>query len=140
MVGFRGPTDAYAGVGGADLENAPQGSVPFTSPFGLPISRIRTWFAGGSMPGAKSGVPGNPVQEASGNPAVTTVPRYLNKSPYGGGRPGYSSGNPAGQMAYGKGQNPVGISVPIGQHAVQVDGIPRGEAGNSTGKTKRKSS
>jgi hypothetical protein len=115
MVGFRGPTDAYAGVGGADLENAPQGPVPFTSPFGLPISRIRTWFAGGSMPGAKSGVPGNPVQEASGNPAVTTVPGYLNKSPYGGGRPGYSSGNPAGQMAYGKGQNPVD----------QVAGIPQ---------------
>jgi hypothetical protein len=76
----------YAGVAGADLANAPQGPVPFTSPFGLPITRIQTWHAGGTVPGAEHGVPGTPTQFASGNPDVMTrqtsdVPHR----PYGGG-------------------------------------------------------
>jgi hypothetical protein len=81
MVGFRG---RYAGVAGADLENAPQGPVPFTSPFGLPITRIQTWHAGGSIQGAADGVPGTPTQHASGNPAVSTQQNYVEKQPYGG--------------------------------------------------------
>jgi hypothetical protein len=85
MVGFRGP-NAYAGVPGADLENAPQGPVPFTSPFGLPVGRPQIWHAGGSEPGADSkGVPGTPIAHASGNPDVATdATRNVAKSPYGG--------------------------------------------------------
>lgn len=74
----------YAGVAGADLSNAPTGPVPFTSPFGIPVTRVRTWYAGGTIPGAADGVPGTRVQEASGNPSVSTVPNYQEKSPYGG--------------------------------------------------------
>jgi hypothetical protein len=74
----------YAGTAGADLENAPAGPVPFTSPFGLPVTRVRTWYAGGKIPGASDGVPGTPVQRASGNPAVATQPSYGEQSPYGG--------------------------------------------------------
>lgn len=80
MVQIRG----YAGVAGADLENAPQGPVPFQSPFGLPITRIRMWHAGGDQPGAQTGVPGVPVAFASGNPDVSTKQSYVEKSPYGG--------------------------------------------------------
>lgn len=84
MPGFRG--QGYAGVAGADLENAPQGAVPFTSPIGLPVTRMVTWHAGGVQPGTQSeGVPGQPVQRASGNPDVSTVPRFGPvKQPYGG--------------------------------------------------------
>jgi hypothetical protein len=89
MAGFRGASaygsKTYAGVAGADLENAPQGPVPFTSPFGLPITRMQLWHAGGSVPGAGQGVPGQPVQIASGNPAVATRGEVDFKSPYGGG-------------------------------------------------------
>jgi hypothetical protein len=120
MPGFRGPTSAYAGVGGADLENAPSGPVPFTSPFSLPITRIRTWFAGGSVPGAKTGVPGTEVQRASGNPDAVTVQSYSNKSPYGGGRTSRFQGNYPGQMAYGNGQNPEEISSGIPQFGQRV--------------------
>lgn len=74
----------YAGVAGADLSNAPTGPVPFTSPFGLPVTRMRTWHAGGTVPGATGGVPGTPVQHASGNPAVATRENYSEKEPYGG--------------------------------------------------------
>lgn len=74
----------YAGVAGADLENAPTGVVPFTSPFGLPITRVRTWYAGGAVQGADGGVPGEKTQWASGNPAVATTQAYVEKSPYGG--------------------------------------------------------
>lgn len=84
----------YAGVAGADLENAPTGPVPFTSPFGLPVTRVRTWHAGGVQPGAASGgVPGYPTQFASGNPGVATEPRFQEKSPYGG-----STGTPPAQF------------------------------------------
>lgn len=92
MPGFRGPSQyqatygrAYAGVAGADLENAPSGPVPFNSPFGLPITRVQIWHAGGNEPGAATGgVPGTPVQRVSGNPAVSTDPVYSEKQPYGG--------------------------------------------------------
>lgn len=82
MVQFGG----YAGVAGADLSNAPQGPVPFTSPFGLPVTRVRTWFAGGAVQGAESGVPGSTTQRASGNPAVATRQTSdVSQRPYGGG-------------------------------------------------------
>lgn len=86
MAGFRG-ANPYAGTAGADLENAPQGPVPFTSPFGLPVMRVQLWHAGGTSPGGNSGgVPGAPVAHASGNPAVSTQPVVgPYKSPYGGG-------------------------------------------------------
>lgn len=85
MAGFRGPSN-YAGVAGADLENAPEGPVPFTSPIGLPVTRMVTWHAGGVQPGAtSSGVPGDPVQRVSGNPDVSTNPRFGPvHQPYGG--------------------------------------------------------
>src|SRR5271165_5311839 len=93
MSGFRGPMGPiglgreYAGLAGADLENAPSGPVPFTSPFGLPITRIQTWHAGGSEPGADGGVPGIRVQHVSGNPAIATVATQQTQSPYGGMAP-----------------------------------------------------
>ena len=85
MPGFRGPNN-YAGVAGADLENAPEGPVPFTSPIGLPVTRMVTWHPGGVMPGGDSeGIPGQPVDRASGNPDVTTIPRFGPvHQPYGG--------------------------------------------------------
>jgi len=86
--GFRGPS-GYAGVAGADLENAPSGPVPFTSPFGLPVGRPQVWKAAGTQPGANSsGVPGTVVQRVSGNPAVATVADQVVLNPYGGGRIG----------------------------------------------------
>jgi hypothetical protein len=109
MAGFRGPSSysAYAGVAGADLENAPQGPVPFTSPFGLPVGRPQIWKAAGTQPGAATGgVPGKPVQEASGNPDVASVPSFLERSPYAGMRFSHIEGNPPGQLPYGAGQNP----------------------------------
>lgn len=83
MGNFRG----YAGVAGADLENAPAGPVPFTSPFGMPVTRVKTWHAGGVQPGANSGgVPGTPTQRASGNPNVMTMQTSdVPDRPYGGG-------------------------------------------------------
>lgn len=83
--GFRGP-GGYAGVAGADLENAPQGPVPFTSPFGLPVGRPQIWRPLTNQPGASSGgVPGSPIQRASGNPSVVTNPTVRGpKLPYGG--------------------------------------------------------
>src|ERR1700733_7361353 len=77
----------YAGVAGADLENAPSGPVPFTSPFGLPVTRVTTWHAGGVQPGANSGgVPGQPDTFAYGNPAVSTHQiSAVSERPYGGG-------------------------------------------------------
>jgi hypothetical protein len=84
MAGFRGP-NPYAGTTGANLENAPQGPVPFTSPFGIPVGRPQIWRAGGTNPGAATGgVPGQPVQHASGNPSVVTARVNVVQSPYGG--------------------------------------------------------
>lgn len=82
----------YAGVPGADLANAPTGDVPFTSPFGLPVTRIQTWYAGGAVPGANSGgVPGKAVFRASGNPNVwTDQVNQPPKLPYGGAQGRYS--------------------------------------------------
>src|SRR5215469_12543980 len=123
MPGFRGLTNSvgkrgYAGVAGADLANAPAGPVPFTSPFGIPVTRIQTWHAGGNQPGVGSGgIPGTPVQRASGNPNVSTVQNFVDKSPYGGnGQPMTNyGGNPPGQLPYGVGQNPVMYQAEIPQ-------------------------
>jgi hypothetical protein len=88
LPGFRGP-NTYAGIAGADLENAPSGPVPFTSPIGLPVTRVQLWHAGGTSPGgATGGVPGRPVQSVSGNPNVATVPAQVQQRPYGGVRDG----------------------------------------------------
>jgi hypothetical protein len=91
MAGFRGLISgatgnrAYAGVAGADLENPPQGPVPFTSPMGLPVTRMVTWHAGGTQPGAASGgVPGIAVQRVAGNPNVATTSSQVQRLPYGG--------------------------------------------------------
>lgn len=96
MPGFRGHSQynqqfgkTYAGVPGADLENAPSGPVPFTSPFGLPVGRPNMWRTGGTVPGSGSmGVPGATVQPASGNPDVVNVAGSVVQSPYGGMRAG----------------------------------------------------
>jgi hypothetical protein len=120
MAGFRGPSN-YAGVAGADLENAPSGPVPFTSPFGIPITRIQVWHAGGTSPGgATGGVPGYPVQRASGNPAVASVQVYENKSPYGGGQSRAVRGNPPGQLPYGTGQSSIEQAIGIPQFGARV--------------------
>ncbi len=111
--GFRGPTNAgpkntYAGVPGADLENAPQGPVPFTSPFGLPVGRPNMWKAAGTEPGSNNqGVPGTPVQRAYGNPANASVPSFIVQSPYAGQQVTHVQGQFPGQLPYGNGQNPV---------------------------------
>lgn len=113
MPGFRGSNPTYAGVAGADLENAPQGPVPFTSPYGLPVTRMQLWHAGGSVPGTGTGVPGTPVQRASGNPGIATVPGSVQQSPYGGirignvhdGGPPYPGPGPYG----GTGQGNAGL-------------------------------
>src|SRR5271170_5123990 len=103
-MGFgRGNNSKYAGVAGADLENAPQGPVPFTSPFGIPITRISTWHAGGTVPGAATGVPGTPVQHVSGNPGAATAQTYVNRSPYGGGAERTAMGNYPGRPPAGPG-------------------------------------
>lgn len=85
MAGFRGP-DPYAGTAGADLENAPNGPVPFTGLVGIPVTRIQIWHAGGTSPGGQSGgVPGRVIQHASGNPSVVTDPVVRSPNlPYGG--------------------------------------------------------
>lgn len=87
MTGFR--AGGYAGIAGADLENAPSGPVPFTSSFGLPITRVKLWHAGGTSPGGNSqGVPGSKAAGASGNPPIATNPSVpAPKRPYGWPRP-----------------------------------------------------
>lgn len=83
MVAFS--KQGYAGVPGADLQNAPQGPVPFTSPFGLPVTRaVAGRWAPGSIPGVPKGVPGDPTQFASGNPSVATTNDNAFNTPYGG--------------------------------------------------------
>jgi hypothetical protein len=105
MAGFRGPS---AGAPGVDLQNAPAGPVPFTSPFGLPVGRPQVWRMAGNEPGSGSGgVPGHPVQRAYGNPGVSTVQVYENKSPYGGLNERAFPGNRQGQGAWGYGQTAV---------------------------------
>jgi len=71
VAGFRGPIAGspggrgYAGVAGADLENAPEGPVPFTSPIGIPQAKFVRWHAGGNALGVPGGVPGRQIQRAS---------------------------------------------------------------------------
>lgn len=87
MTGFR--AGGYAGIAGADLENAPSGPVPFTSSFGLPVTRVKLWHAGGTSPGGNSqGVPGSKAAGASGNPPIATNPSVAAPMrPYGWPRP-----------------------------------------------------
>jgi hypothetical protein len=139
MVGFRGPSaqsprNTYAGVAGADLENAPTGPVPFSSPFGLPVGRPQIWRPVVSQQGTDGGVPGTGVQRASGNPANVTVQTYENKSPYGGGVDNVYPGNPPGQNNFSMGQAatiPGNSSYGEGQSSVQqAAGLPQfGRAG-----------
>lgn len=113
MVGFRGPSN-YAGVAGADLENAPQGPVPFTSPIGLPVTRMVTWHAGGVQPGANtSGVPGQVLQRVSGNPDVATEAVIRWRSPYGGQQPTRVDTDPTGTASSVKGLPQFGQPRPL---------------------------
>lgn len=113
MAGFRGPSN-YAGVAGADLENAPQGPVPFTSPIGLPVTRMQTWYAGGVQPGAASGgVPGQPIQRVSGNPDQATEAVIRWRSPYGGQQPTRIDPDNQGTVRSVKGQSQFGTPRPL---------------------------
>lgn len=138
MAGWRGigggwnPTTqsrAYAGVPGADLENAPAGPVPFTSPFGLPVGRPQTWRMAGTEPGAGTGgVPGFAVQRASGNPAIVTVPAEVVLSPYGGVRAGqrvYETASLNGPGPSGDGQGSGGQPDIVYQGGRPQFGVPR---------------
>lgn len=115
MPGFRGPSGpAYAGIAGADLSNAPTGNVPFTSPFGLPVTRMKTWHAGGVQPGgATDGVPGTPDHGASGNPDVATIETVREKSPYGGVQTGHVQGDPEGAVQTRGGLPQFGVPRPL---------------------------
>jgi hypothetical protein len=107
VAGFRGPSSA--GVAGADLENAPSGPVPFTSPFGLPVTRANVWRAGGTQPGNNTGgVPGAVVQPAYGNPNVMTT-AGVRQLPYGGSQGGKVTYETRGTMAPGPGPNTSGV-------------------------------
>jgi len=116
VAGFRGPIAGspggrgYAGVAGADLENAPSGPVPFTSQFGLPVSNFNRWHAGGNAQGVPGGIPGRQVARASGNPSVVTTPEYQVKSPFGGGRWSHMQGQAANPVPPGPGPDSPGIS------------------------------
>jgi hypothetical protein len=124
MPGFRGP-NPYAGTAGADLENAPTGPVPFTSPFGLPITRMRVWYAGGSLPGTGTGVPGTPVQRASGNPGIATAAGSVVQSPYGGQQithAGNYGGVPPGPAGY---NGVIGGSNGGNPNSPEVSGLPQ---------------
>jgi hypothetical protein len=125
-----GPKNTYAGVAGADLTNAPAGPVPFTSPYGIPATRIQVWHAGGNQPGVGSGgIPGTPIQRASGNPNVMTAQTVQSKSPYGGNgtNDGRASGNPAGQLPYGRGQNPDLIETELPQFGGRARVLQQGQ-------------
>jgi hypothetical protein len=114
VAGFRGPIAGspggrgYAGVAGADLENAPEGPVPFTSPIGIPQAKFVRWHAGGNAQGVPGGVPGRQIQRASGNPAVATVSEYEVTTPYGGGRWRNTVGTVANADPSGPGPTPPG--------------------------------
>lgn len=133
--GFRGHSAyqqqfgrAYAGVPGADLENAPSGPVPFTSPFGLPVGRPQMWRVGGTVPGSGSlGVPGAPVQEASGNPNVVSAGVTVQRSPYGGVLPGASQSQTATVGAPGPSVGGGGAGQPDVTYTAGIPqfGIPR---------------
>jgi hypothetical protein len=127
MPGFRGPQGGskYAGIAGADLENAPAGPVPFTSPFGLPITRLRTWFAGGTLPGTGMGVPGNPVQRVAGNPGVATTASQVTQNPYGGSQVGAVVNQRASKVPSGPGPGPAGGGDGGDPNNVQQGGLPQ---------------
>jgi hypothetical protein len=135
VAGFRGPITGspggrgYAGVPGADLENAPQGPVPFTSPFGLPVARFNVWHAGGNLEGVPGGVPGRHIQHTSGNPSVATVSEYEVKTPYGGGRftrIGGPAANPTPPGVYAMNESQAGQG--YGQGGDNADVIVGGQA------------
>lgn len=121
MPGFRGP-QGYAGIAGADLENAPTGPVPFTSPFGLPIGRPQVWRPVVNQQGTMGGVPGTPIQEASGNPAIVTGRVVVQRSPYGGIRPGIAVRQTTSVAAPGPGAGGGGSGQP---DQIYVGGIPQ---------------
>lgn len=134
MAGFRGPITGspggrgYAGIPGADLENAPQGPVPFTSPFGLPVARFNRWHAGGNQQGVPGGVPGEQVQRTSGNPSRATVAEYQQKTTYGGGQfrtVGGPAANPTPTGPAAFGYSPAGQTYDQGgDNALNIVGGP----------------
>lgn len=65
--------------------NSPPTSIGQTYITGLPVPQLPTRPLGGSPPGVGTGVPGKPVQRASGNPGVSSIPDVPPpKNPYGG--------------------------------------------------------
>lgn len=75
--------------------NSPPAQLGQTYITGLPVARLPIRPMGGTVPGQGTGVPGKPVQQASGNPAVSSEP-YINppKNPYGGDGPVAQFGMP----------------------------------------------
>jgi hypothetical protein len=72
----------------------------------LPVARFNRWHAGGNAQGVPGGVPGSEVQHVSGNPSVATIPRYQQKTNYGGGQFRQVDGpaanpTPTGPQAFG---------------------------------------
>jgi hypothetical protein len=68
------------------LGNNPQVGTGQTYIRGLPVAVLPVRAMGGTVPGVGTGVPGKPMANASGNPAVSSQP-YISPidNPYGGG-------------------------------------------------------
>jgi hypothetical protein len=92
MTSWRGSPVPDANVG----NNSPPTNAGQTYIKGLPVEQWpnRPWTS--NLPGTGTGVPGKPVQNVSGNPAVASVP-YVPppKLPYGGNGPESQFGNRA---------------------------------------------
>lgn len=75
--------------------NSPPAQLGQTYVRGLPVAQLPVRAMGGTVPGQGTGVPGKPVQNASGNPAVSSDP-YIPpiKNPYGGTQGQAQFGNP----------------------------------------------
>lgn len=85
-----------AGVPNINMQNnSPPTALGQTYIRGVPVAQLPIRPMGGTVPGQGTGVPGKPVQRASGNPAVSSVP-YIPppKNPYGGDGAIAQFGNP----------------------------------------------
>lgn len=94
-MGWRGGH----GSGGAPGENLqygvanppPSGQLGQSYVTNMPIAQFPMRpLTGNMVPGGRTGVPGIPVQRASGNPDVATVPENVEQNPYGGRRGGFA--------------------------------------------------